>query len=211
MKKVLLLYGFCGKSDIWNKSESAFRGMEIVKAAYPREITAAAKNVSDITKWVYEKYGCDFDFIIGHSMGGLIALQLAANFTFNCRAVIFIESNLRPANAFYRNLLMPDNMVKFGKELIKSMKKESEFYTVELKSALQENFDYSQLIDNIKCEIYGIYGDRGIENYAARIDDLRLDKKTTDKIKFKFVKNSCHMPMLENSEDFVKIIKECLQ
>ena len=48
---------------------------------YPHDVTQNAKKVDDITEWVYNNYGhhC-YDAIIGHSLGGIIALQLIAEY-----------------------------------------------------------------------------------------------------------------------------------
>ena len=210
MKKALFLYGVNCTLDVWYEIKDAFPFMDIVFVEYPHEITQSAQSIKDITKWVYEKYGMEhFDFIIGHSMGGLIALELAAEYKVKCNTVIFIESNLRPAKEFYRNLMLPSNMDKFGEKLKEMFLNESTHYSISLKSSIQEDFDFTPYINEITCKIVGIYGDRGIEHYSKRIEDLCLDKQIEEKINFKFIKDSCHMPMIENPQGLIDTLMEC--
>lgn len=212
MKKGLFFYGINCTLAIWDKVKDAFLDMDVTFVEYPHEITQNAHHVSDITKWVYETYGNkQFDFIVGHSMGGLIALELVARYKVKCDRIIFIESNLRPAKEFYRNLLLPANMMKYGNKIKNMFKNEAPYYRDELKSSLQQRFDFTPYINEITCKIFGIYGDRGIEHYSRRIDDLCLDKDVAEKIDFKFVRNSCHMPMIENSQELTDILMKCVK
>lgn len=212
MKKGLFLYGINCTTAIWREVKGELLGIDATFAEYPHEITQNAYHVSDITKWVYETYENEkFDFIVGHSMGGIIALELVARYKVKCDKIIFIESNLRPAKEFYRNLMLPDNMVKYGSEIKSMFKNEAPYYREELKSSLQQKFDFTSYIHEITCKIFGIYGDRGVEHYSKRIDDLCLDKDIEEKIDFKFIRNSCHMPMIENSQELTDILIKCVK
>ncbi len=211
MKRGLLLYGMNCTVDIWDGLNDAFSGFDVDFVTYPHEITRNAHRVSDITKWVYETYGDEhFDFLLGHSMGGIIALELASKYKFDCEAVVFIESNLRPAKKFYRNLMMPGNMRTFGDYVKSMLQSEAPFYGDDLKSSLQQNFDFTPYLYGIKGSIFGIYGDRGVANYSGRISDLCLDKAAEEKIGFRFVGNACHMPMIENPTELAAIIRRCI-
>ena len=161
----------------------------------------------DITKDVYDRYGkASYDYIIGHSMGGKIALQLCADFQMRVKGIIFIETNLRPAAAFYRNLLLAKNS-EVKDELMSMLQEESIYYLDALNKELQETFDDAYLVQQANCLVYGIYGDRGLPAYPDRIHDLCLDADTLAKLQLFFVKDSCHMPMLENPDHLTKIIK----
>lgn len=212
MKKGLFLYGINCTLAIWDEVKDAFQDMDVTFVEYPHEITQNAHHVSDITKWVYETYGNEqFDFIVGHSMGGLIALELVARCKVKCDNIVFIESNLRPAKEFYRNLMLPANMAEYGDKVKGMFMKEAPFYTDDLKTSIQEDFDFSPYINKISGKVFGIYGDRGIENYSTRIADLCLDKAVVKKINFKFVKKSCHLPMIESPHELASILRTCLK
>ena len=105
--KGLFLYGANCTMDVWTRFKPFFDTPETRFIAYPHSITENARSISDITAWVYETYqnAQPLDFIIGHSMGGIIALQLVTQHAFQCNRIILIESNLKPAKPFYRNLM----------------------------------------------------------------------------------------------------------
>lgn len=189
----------------WNYK--IFLDFDITYVEYSHGITQNAQCVGDITRWVADKYKDEqFDFIVGHSMGGIIGLELIAKYEYKCDKVIFIESNLRPANVFYRNLMTNENMNLYGENILKMIRSEAQFYNENLKKSLQEEFDYTEYIKNISNNIYGIFGDRGVINYDKRIEDLCLDKVISQKIKFIFIENSCHMPMIENPQKLAKVM-----
>ena len=77
----MLLYGVNCTKDIWEYINPYLRNFEIDYVEYPHEVTLNAKKVDDITEWVYKNYGhhC-YDAIVGHSLGGIIALQLIAKY-----------------------------------------------------------------------------------------------------------------------------------
>ncbi len=212
MKKGIFLYGINCTLDIWDEIKGAFIDIDATFVEYPHEITQNAHSISDITNWVYEEYGKEqIDFIVGHSMGGLIALELVAKYKIKCNTIIFIESNLRPAKEFYRNLMLPANVIKYGDEIKSMFKNEAPYYREDLKSSLQKNFDFTPYINEISSKIFGIYGDRGVEHYSMRIDDLCLGKNIEEKIDFKFARNSCHMPMIENPLELTDILMKCIE
>ncbi len=207
----LFLYGLGCTNEIWKEIENEFLNMDITYIEYPHEIRKEAKSISDITHWVFDKYGHqDYDFIVGHSLGGIIALELVSKFQMKSDKVIFIESNLKPAGAFYRNLLMPKNMEEYGEKVTKMIKREIVYYTSSLIESLQGDFDYSGYVKDTESKIFGIYGDRGVNNYTNRIIDLKLDDETLSRIKFYFIEESCHMPMIENPSDLCLSIKDIL-
>ncbi len=211
MKKGLFLYGINCNTSVWDDLKNAFPDFDIRFAAYPHSVTQSAQCVSDIAQWVFEIYGDEpFDFIVGHSMGGIVALELASKYNLRYDSIIFIESNLRPAKEFYRNLMTHANMEKFGDRVRAMMQSEAPFYTDALKASLQDDFDFTSYLFNAQAQVFGIYGDRSVINYAGRITDLCLDNATEEKITFRFVKNACHMPMIENPKELADIIRQCV-
>lgn len=176
-------------------------------AAYPHAVTHEAGSVTDVSRWVCDRYGTSpFDVLIGHSMGGIIALELAADMGFECGTVILIESNLRPAGAFYRNLMTPAHMQAYGDRVMGMLKGEAPFYSAELKKTLQEDFDYTDYVKRYDGRLYGIYGDRGVRDYPDRIADLHLSVEVAARIRFSFVHDACHLPMLENPAELVALL-----
>ena len=112
--------------------------MDITYAVHPHDVTQTVRRVYDITEWVYKKYGDKtYDFIVGHSMGGIAVLELISEYGLVCESVIFIDINLRPANEFYRNLMTGENMDKYENEVMTMIKSEVAYYSGELMLVLR--------------------------------------------------------------------------
>lgn len=210
--KGLALYGAKCTIEIWKQFQIEMEKYDITYVEYPHSLTERAENFSDIAKWVNHTYHMGtYDFIIGHSMGGIIALELLSSMQCHCNKCILIDSILKPTNEFYKNLMLPANMNIYGEQVISMIKFESQYYGVSLTNYLQRDDDFTYYIKNINAEIYGIYGDRGYENYLNRIKDLCLPEDIYNRINFRFVKNSCHMPMIENPIELAQIIKDIIE
>jgi len=71
--KGLFLYGANCTIQVWSEIKRFFSGFDIAYVEYSHDITQNAQCVEDITRWVADKYkDKQFDFIVGHSMGGII-------------------------------------------------------------------------------------------------------------------------------------------
>lgn len=209
--KGLFLYGINCTIDVWSQVKQYFLDIEIDYVEYPHTITKNAGCITDITKWVSETYGnSEYDFLVGHSMGGIIALELAVKFGLSCKHIILVDTNLKPANGFYRNLLTPEHMKEYGNKIILRMQEEDQYYQKELKYSLQNNFDFTEYVHLASQDIYAIHGDRGQKGYSNRISDLYLMESTVDKIVFDFIEHACHMPMIENPVALAKSINDII-
>lgn len=206
--KGLFLHGINCTSSIWSQVRNHLPGIDADYVEYPHAVTAA-NCVSDITNWVSGEFGSShYDFVAGHSMGGIIALELAARFYLAFRQIILVDCSLRPANRFYRNLMTEKHMEEYGGTVMQMMQEEAPYYQDDLKQSLKERFDYTQYLKVLNQNVYAIYGDRGQKNYPGRIDDLCLDEETLGKIKLLFVENSCHLPMIENPTALASMISD---
>lgn len=195
---------------IWAEALDKFK-IQADTVDYPHEILQKAHSVTDLTKWVYNNYfSQEYDFVVGHSMGGFIALELAKDYSCKFKEIILVETNLKPARSFYRNLMTRENMIKHGEKVIHMINSETIFYQESLIQSIQGDFDYSGYVQNILQPIHILYGDRGVDVYADRINDLCLDESTLKNIKFYFIENSCHMPMIENPKQLVNIIMQII-
>lgn len=210
--KCLFLPGSHTTHEIWDQVLPLLpEAITTVSLRYPHELTQAAKNVEDIASWVTEKVKNQaVDFMIGHSMGGLVALILAAKQALLLKGLILVESNLRPAADFYRNLLLPKHRPLLGDALMAMIRSEDPFYSDSLKQVVKQDFDFTPYVSQVNCPIYGIYGDRGFPDHPERIRYLNLDEATVQKIRFRFIRDACHMPMLENPEALARLMLECL-
>ncbi|MBS6643890.1 MAG: alpha/beta hydrolase [Clostridiaceae bacterium] len=209
--RLMMLYGVNCTKHIWDYINPYLRNFEIDYVEYPHDVTLNAKRVDDITEWVHKNYGhyC-YDAIIGHSLGGIIALQLIAEYKMKVNKIIYLDTNLKPANEFYRNLMTQRNMEKCGESILQMLSEERKFYTAELLDSVQIDFDYTSLVNEISQDIYAIYGDRGMPEYPAKIQDLNLSAQALRHLNLVFIHDSCHMIMVENPKQLSETIKGIL-
>lgn len=209
--RLLMLCGVNCTNKIWDYLKPYLGDFEVDYVEYPHEITLIANEVDDISKWVYENYnGKSYDVIIGHSLGGIIALQLAAKYKMKFDKIIYLDTNLKPANEFYKNLMTMENMDKFGQDVISMFQNERKFYTSKLFQSIQDDFDYTKYLNELSQKVYAIYGDRNKPQYASIIDDLNLSNEALSKLELRFINNACHMIMIENPRELYEIIAEIL-
>lgn len=206
--KGLFLYGLKCQPWIWDGMRSDLADCDIEYVEYPEEVTKKCASVIELTAWVNEaclSHGQAYDFVLGHSMGGLIALQLSALDGARFRKTIFVESFLRPSEPFYRNLMMEANMATMSDRVLKMFNEEDSKYTPALKASLKKDFDYTGSLDHIANKVFGIYGDRGNRVRSFLLRNLDLDDRQLGKLDISFIPDSCHLPMLENSHELAQL------
>lgn len=109
---------------------------------YSHEVLQAATSVRDIAKWAASVYGNDFyDVLIGHSMGGQVALELLPLLNMRPQKVILIDSNPVPSGAFYRNLMTKEHMEQYGERIREMFERESPHYSQKLLKSLGDDFN----------------------------------------------------------------------
>lgn len=210
--RILLLYGVNCTSKIWDNLRPYLDSYEVVYVEYPHEITQRANDVDTISKWVYETYnGQPYDAVIGHSLGGIVALQLASKYKMKFNKIIYLDTNLRPANEFYRNLMTVEHMTEYGNDVLTMFQEERKFYTSNLFKSIQEEFDYTKYLKELTQKVYAIYGDRNRPEYKNKITDLNLSNEALSKLDFRFINDACHMIMIENPKKLYQMIDEILE
>ena len=140
-------------------------------------------------------------------MGGIVALQLVALYHMKAKRLKLFETNLKPASSFYRNLMLPQNK-EIHQDIIQMIQEESIYCPMELKKCLQDNFDYTVYINHINDPIELYYGDRGQPDYPYLYQDLCLGESILKRCSIQFIKDACHMPMIENPQEFIRKIKK---
>lgn len=209
--RLLMLYGVNCTNKVWDYLKPYLSEYEIDYVEYPHEITRKAKEVTDISEWVHENYHHRYyEAIIGHSLGGIIALQLAVKYKMRFGKLIYLDTNLKPANEFYRNLMTPEHMDEFGESIISMFQEESKFYTPALFASIRDEYDYTNYLKKITQKVYAIYGDRNNSEYSDKVSDLNLSREALEKIELKFINNACHMIMIENPRQLYITIKAIL-
>ena len=210
----LFLYGLKCQPWIWDQMRGDLADCDIEYVAYPEDVTRTCVAVSDLAAWVNKQYlsrGQTYDFVLGHSMGGLIALQLSALDGARFKKTIVVESFLKPSEPFYHNLVMEANMATMGDRVLAMFSEEDTKYTPELKASLREGFDYTEPLDHIAGRVYGIYGDRGNRDRSLLLRNLDLDDRQLSRLDISFIPDACHLPMLENPHGLAQRVLSILR
>jgi len=209
--KGLFLPGYGCTPWIWdNIKDHINEGNDLEFIEWPRSKTINFINLIDFTNWVKENYIVnEYDFIVGHSMGGLVALQLSTLKDVNIKQVILVESFITSPTKFFQNLVMDNLDENLKDKIIDMLKSESKFYSPKLGNQLKE-LDLTNLINISNSKIHLIYGDRGYNNPSTVIEELSLPKFKEKLLNINIVHNSCHFPMLENSEQFINLLKNII-
>jgi len=206
-----MLYGVSCTTKTWDYLKPYLNRYEVDYVEYPHELILKANKVEDISKWVYENYyNQSYQAVIGHSLGGIIALELASKYKMKFDKIIYLDANLKPANEFYRNLMTQEHMNKYGEDILQMLQEEGRFYTSKLVESIQKEFDYTNLLDAVAQKVYAIYGDRNKPQYSDRINDLNLSDKTLKKLELKIISDACHMIMIENPKQLYETIESIL-
>ena len=211
-QRLLLLYGVRCNRSVWDDLVPYLADYDLDIVEYPHEVTMRAKRVEDLTRWVYEKYGeKTYDAIIGHSLGGIIALQMVADYNLKTEQIFLLDTNLKPAEAFYRNLMTPEHMQQYGDSFLPMLKAEATYYTTELFREIQGEFDFTELVLRAKLRVLAIYGDRDQPGYDKKVSDLNFFGQVLAKLNFRWIEHACHMIMMENPVGLAEVIKREMQ
>ena len=105
---------------------------------------------------------------------------------------------------------MEANMATMGDRVLAMFSEEDARYTPELRKSLKEDFDYTGPLDHIANQVFGIYGDRGNRDRSLLLRNLNLDGQQLGKLDISFIRNSCHLPMLENPRELAQRVVSIL-
>lgn len=213
MKRGLILPGYACKSWIWKDVKEELNQFYDFKFIdWPTNLIKDFYSLTDYATWVRDEYinsNEQWDFIIGHSMGGAVALNIAAMESVDINKIILVESFISPPQKFFQNLLMEnadENLIIMVNEMLK---KEQKLYCNEIRDMIRK-LDLRDLVIKLKSEIIAVYGDRGSNDSNKVLEELKWDDKIKSKISFNTISNSCHFPMLENSDELFNFIKRVL-
>ena len=204
--KGLLLYGAMCDLSVWDKLLPLLNA-DVFSLPYPRALTAKTRDAEAVARWAADACrGIRYDFILGHSFGGYVALHAAKMLSEPPEKLLLLESNPVPSGPFYRNLMTPGNMTALGGAVRAMLERERPYYGEALLASLRDGFDETEAVLSFPGDIYALYGDRGRPGAPEAMADLRLSGPLLDKMKISFIPDSCHLPMLENPAGLAGII-----
>ncbi|WDV45776.1 alpha/beta fold hydrolase [Clostridiaceae bacterium M8S5] len=206
MKKVLFLCGYACESWIWNEVvEELQDNFTIQNIDWPINKCTQFDSLKDFAVWIDKNIDDNIDYIIGHSMGGLVALHLANMRSHTIQKVILVETFITSPSDFFKNLVTDKTPDELKYRLNTMMSNNKSNYS---KKLLKELIDVNvlNLIQNINSKLYVINGDRGCGDTKKIINELNWPNSVKEKVDLHIVHNSCHFPMLENKKELVKIL-----
>lgn len=207
----LALYGAKCDAGIWEALKTFLAGHSVTYAGYPHDLLRAADGIADIARYFAGEYaGANIDTLIGHSMGGQIALAMTGDGRIRPQRIILIESSPVPSGALYRNLMTEKSAGRLGGAVTRMFEREAPYYSESLLSSLRDGFDLTDLIRAYSGRIYAIYGDRGCADRAALLRELLLPEEIQKKMDIRFIRDACHLPMLEQPEALASMLNSIL-
>lgn len=212
MKNILVLSGYGCKSWIWDKIDSKLNtqcSFDLID--WPDEKLSDFHNLDCFVEWLNSKIvssNKSYDCIIGHSMGGLVAIHYADKYRDKVKNVVLVESFLKSPGPFFQNLIQ-DNESTLVNQVTDMLKEEGSKYSKKLPDQLHE-LDLTDIVMNLDCSISTIYGDRGSDSLSKVKSELGWDNSLLNRVKVHSVENCCHFPMLENSEKLADLLVDLL-
>ena len=209
--KAVFLYGAKCNPDLWNFIRPQLKEFDIDYVAYPHEMLKKAMATDDIVPWAAAYADeCRCDVVVGHSMGGQIALSMLPLLKQPPSTLVLIESNPVPSGPLYRNLMTEEHMKQYGEPVLGMLASEAEFYTKELLLSLTDGYDLTPYIRQYRGKIHAIYGNRGRAVGKRHADELCLPEDIISRMELRFIRNACHLPMIENPTDMAGALAQIL-
>ncbi|MHA1187165.1 MAG: alpha/beta fold hydrolase [Candidatus Heimdallarchaeota archaeon] len=163
--------------------------------------------------------------LIAHSMGGPIAILLAELFKEKIKAIVYAEGNIDLGDCFFSNSIIAENSFEEWKnesfqktvEMLKSLGIDMQNYTMLFEKAGPETIYFSShdllqiskkdtLIQNLvdlKTPILPIFGEKNKDKFSS-------EEKLAKYFQIMYVANSGHSMMIDNPDEFYRIIVEFL-
>ena len=240
---LVFLHGYLEYKELWSSFIDFFKpNYQIITIDLPGHggsdnirITHSMVEMAQVVKFVTDKNGIDKFTLIGHSMGGYIALSFLDNFPNKLNGIIlFSSSSLNDstekkiarnrdielvlankknivANNNIPNMFAPQNLVKFN-SLIEKIKEHvirmSNSGIIAALQGMKERVNYQYLLQNSTIPILFIAG--RFDN-LIQIDVSERQVKGSKNLSFKVLENSGHMGYIEEEELSAKYIFEFIE
>lgn len=187
MKRIILIHGFGCDSRFWKPQRPALEDYDLCMPDLPYHggpTDGVDKSLQGMADWVVRTCMNTPAVLVGHSLGGMISLQIVRDHPNLVQGIILMDSfpSLELNNRFLPGLYnhpMDYNVLEWieshRKEIISQMSQET--YDEIWPSV--NNFDARPWLQKIKCPVLGIYGGRGLytDETAEKLRyDLNLNK-----------------------------------
>ena len=204
--KGLFLPGYACTSEIWQPVRAELdRVYEAAYVDWPVEQVSAFHAVSAFTEWTAAAFDLrQYDFVVGHSIGGVVALELAGRAQARVSRVVLLETFLRPPPPFFRNLALAPDQARAVRQM---MTRQRVRYSPLLREALQV-VDRGVPLADLQARLYAAYGDRGCGDPGQTIRELGWPADLSARITVAVVAQACHFPMIENPARTIQLLRQ---
>jgi pimeloyl-ACP methyl ester carboxylesterase len=208
----LVLPGYACTSQIWRLVRPELDAdFDITWVDWPREFTPGFHTVEAFASWLRRTIRLiDYDFMVGHSMGGLVALELAKKDRGFLRQIILIESFLQSPAPFFQNIFLEKSPEREERLIREMLDREKAFYSPNLREALQ-HIDVSRAAASLEPKLDAVYGDRGCEEQGRVQQELAWPSELRNRVEVSVVPDACHFPMIENSRMTAQLLRDILK
>lgn len=212
MKTGLGLCGYACTPWIWHRLTPYITPPFTLQfVSWPTALLPQFHTVSDFVDWLLqaEIKNHHYDFILGHSMGGIVAIQIAAAVP-KIGQVILLDSFVTPSSRFFQNFLAPPISKALQNQIINMLNLERPYYSTKLADNLRTT-NLSPLFSQLNCQVTALYGDRGYADRTQLTSQLQWSSELLTKIAVHFIANANHFPMLENPQTTAEILLKILK
>lgn len=209
--KGLFLPGYACTSQIWQLIRDELSSFcELTCIDWPTQTTADFHDIDDFAHWLCDSIEIEqYDFIVGHSLGGLVALRLTEIAKSIDPTIILVESFLAPPTSFFQNLLLNMKDSAQAQPIIQMLGQEKIHYSPVLGERLRDVDIRAWAIKRGK-KFYAFYGDRGSGDSEKVLHELNWPESLSDLAEVTIIPNACHFPMIENSGAVLKGFQKVL-
>lgn len=206
---IVLLPGYACKSWIWDAATAAWPPDvpgRLVTFDWPVDSPAHVADIDHLADWLEGQVRAlpGRTVLVGHSMGGLVALRLAARAgqanALQLAGAIWVDTFLITPPPFFRNLVLPGQPEL--EERIRTMNRdEGAHYPDSLRRGLQE-LDVLADVRAATCPLGAVYGGRGsVDSPAELAERLEWPADITARVSLRVVRDACHFAMLEQPRE----------
>lgn len=209
--RLLLIHGFGCDHRFWGPQLPALAEHDLLTPDLPYHggpVTGVPKNLEGLADWLVRTHLQDPAVLIGHSLGGMIALQIAHDHPARVRGLALVDSfaslelNATYLNGLYCEARRPTVLRQWiddtRAEIIAAM---SQATHDELWPSVAA-FDARGWLAELTCPLLGVYGGRGRYG-AAETERLRRDlllDRVTGGAEVVVVPEAAHFVNLEQPE-----------
>jgi pimeloyl-ACP methyl ester carboxylesterase len=209
---VLFLPGYACTTRIWDSLLPALSPeIDATLLDWPTAKTAGFHTLADFSQWLQSRFSlASFDWIVGHSLGGLAAAQALMQHRLATPKLILLESFLEPPTPYFQNLVMPEAPPELVERIQGMLQTERPRYSPELSIALKD-VRMGEVAARSPLSMYAIYGGRGCRDPQPVIEALGWPAALKEKIPVSVVPDACHFPMLEQPQQTAAYLNCTLQ